>query len=449
MLTAAAFAGDPPNIVFILLDDAGYGDVSCFGQKKFATPNVDALAAGGMKFTQHYSGSTVCAPTRCCLMTGYHTGHAYVRGNREVKPVGQAPIPAETVTVAELMQGAGYKVGAFGKWGLGSPGSDGDPVHQGFDVFYGYNCQRNAHSYYPSFLFHNLDKVELDGKTYSQDLIMGQALDFIRANKDGPFFCYLPWTIPHAAMHVPESYAAPFREQFAQFEEVIGRYKGPPVKNPVAAFAGMMVKMDEDVGRVMALLEELGIDENTLVIFSSDNGPHKEGGHKPDFFDSNGPLTGHKRDLTEGGIRVPTIAYWPGKIAAGSSTDLISAHWDFLPTACELAGVEAPEGIDGISYLPTLLGEPDRQRQHDHLYWEFFERGGKRAARFGKWKAVQVNVHKDRNGPIQIFDLEADLAERNNLAEQKPGLVARAKKIFAEAHTPSPHWQWRGSGNKK
>ncbi len=449
LLTAAAFAGDPPNIVFILLDDAGYGDVSCFGQKKFATPNVDALAAGGMKFTQHYSGSTVCAPTRCCLMTGYHTGHAYVRGNREVKPVGQAPIPAETVTVAELMQGAGYKVGAFGKWGLGSPGSDGDPVHQGFDVFYGYNCQRNAHSYYPSFLFHNLDKVELDGKTYSQDLIMGQALDFIRANKDGPFFCYLPWTIPHAAMHVPESYAAPFREQFAQFEEVIGRYKGPPVKNPVAAFAGMMVKMDEDVGRVMALLEELGIDENTLVIFSSDNGPHKEGGHKPDFFDSNGPLTGHKRDLTEGGIRVPTIAYWPGKITAGSSTDLISAHWDFLPTACELAGIEAPEGIDGISYLPTLLGEPDQQRQHDHLYWEFFERGGKRAARFGKWKAVQVNVHKDRDGPIKIFDLEADLAERNNLAEQKPGLVARAKKIFAEAHTPSPHWQWRGSGKKK
>ncbi len=449
LLTAAAFAGDPPNIVFILLDDAGYGDVSCFGQKKFATPNVDALAAGGMKFTQHYSGSTVCAPTRCCLMTGYHTGHAYVRGNREVKPVGQAPIPAETVTVAELMQGAGYKVGAFGKWGLGSPGSDGDPVHQGFDVFYGYNCQRNAHSYYPSFLFHNLDKVELDGKTYSQDLIMGQALDFIRANKDGPFFCYLPWTIPHAAMHVPESYAAPFREQFAQFEEVIGRYKGPPVKNPVAAFAGMMVKMDEDVGRVMALLKELGIDKNTLVIFSSDNGPHKEGGHKPDFFDSNGPLTGHKRDLTEGGIRVPTIAYWPGKITAGSSTDLISAHWDFLPTACELAGIEAPEGIDGISYLPTLLGEPDQQRQHDHLYWEFFERGGKRAARFGKWKAVQVNVHKDRDGPIKIFDLEADLAERNNLAEQKPGLVARAKKIFAEAHTPSPHWQWRGSGKKK
>ena len=448
LLTAAAFAGDPPNIVFILLDDAGYGDVSCFGQKKFATPNVDALAAGGMKFTQHYSGSTVCAPTRCCLMTGYHTGHAYVRGNREVKPVGQAPIPAETVTVAELMQGAGYKVGAFGKWGLGSPGSDGDPVHQGFDVFYGYNCQRNAHSYYPSFLFHNLDKVELDGKTYSQDLIMGQALDFIRANKDGPFFCYLPWTIPHAAMHVPESYAAPFREQFAQFEEVIGRYKGPPVKNPVAAFAGMMVKMDEDVGRVMALLKELGIDKNTLVIFSSDNGPHKEGGHKPDFFDSNGPLTGHKRDLTEGGIRVPTIAYWPGKITAGSSTDLISAHWDFLPTACEMAGIEASEGIDGISYLRTLLGKPDQQRQHDHLYWEFFERGGKRAARFGRWKAVQVNVHKDRDGPIKIFDLEADLAERNNLAEQKPGLVARAKKIFAEAHTPSPHWQWRGSGKK-
>jgi arylsulfatase A-like enzyme len=436
----AVSAADKPNIIYIMLDDAGYGDVSCYGQKQFKTPNVDALAAGGLKFTQHYSGSTVCAPTRCCLMTGHHTGHAFVRGNREVKPVGQSPIPSDTVTVAKLLKKAGYKTGAFGKWGLGNPGSVGDPIHQGFDVFYGYNCQRNAHTYYPTWLFHNLEKIELDGKTYAHDLIMAEALKFIRANKDEAFFCYLPVTIPHASMHVPEKYAAPFRKQFPEHEKSIGRYKGPTVKNPVAAFAGMMVKMDEGVGQVTALLKELGIEKNTLVIFTSDNGPHREGGHKPDVFDSNGPLKGYKRDLTEGGIRVPMIACWPGKIQPGTITDHISAHWDFLPTACDIAGVEAPKNIDGISFLPTLLDKSDQQERHDYLYWEFFEQGGKRAARFGKWKAIQRGLRKRLDGPIQIFDLEADIAEKTNLADEHPELVERAKKIFAEAHTPSERW---------
>ena len=433
-------AADKPNIIYIMLDDAGYGDVGCYGQKNFKTPNVDALAAGGLKFTQHYSGSTVCAPTRCCLMTGLHTGHAFVRGNREVKPVGQSPIPGDTVTVAKLLKKSGYTTGAFGKWGLGNPGSEGDPVNQGFDVFYGYNCQRNAHTYYPTWLYHNLEKVKLDGKTYAHDLIMAEALKFIRKNKGGPFFCYLPWTIPHASMHVPESYTAPFRKKFSKYENTIGRYKGPKVKNPVAAFAGMMVKMDEGVGLVTSLLRELGIEKNTVVLFTSDNGPHREGGHRPDVFDSNGPLSGYKRDVTEGGIRVPLIASWPGRIKPGTTTNHISAHWDFLPTACALAGIKAPRKIDGISFLPTLLGKTEDQRQHEYLYWEFFEQGGKRATRFGKWKAIQRNLKKNLNSPIQLFDLEADIAEKKNLAGKHPELVKQAREIFAEAHTPSKRW---------
>ena len=440
LLCPGLSAADKPNIIYIMLDDAGYGDVSCYGQKNFKTPNVDALAAGGLKFTQHYSGSTVCAPTRCCLMTGLHTGHAFVRGNREVKPVGQSPIPGDTVTVAKLLKKSGYTTGAFGKWGLGNPGSEGDPVNQGFDVFYGYNCQRNAHTYYPTWLYHNLEKVELDGKTYAHDLIMTEALKFIRKNKDSPFFCFLPWTIPHASMHVPEKYTAPFRKKFAKYENTIGRYKGPKVKNPVAAFAGMMVKMDEGVGQVSALLKELGIEKNTVVLFTSDNGPHREGGHKPDVFDSNGPLSGYKRSVTEGGIRVPLIAYWPGRIRPGTTTDHISAHWDFLPTACALAGIESPKSIDGISFLPTLLGKNKEQEQHDYLYWEFYEQGGKRAVRFGKWKAIQRNLKRNLNSPILLFNLDADIGEKKNLAEKHPELVERARNIFAEAHTPSKRW---------
>jgi arylsulfatase A-like enzyme len=269
---------------------------------------------------------------------------------------------------------------------------------------------------------------------------MAEALKFIRKNKGGPFFCYLPWTIPHASMHVPERYTAPFRKKFAKYENTIGRYKGPKVKNPVAAFAGMMVKMDEGVGLVTSLLRELGIEKNTVVLFTSDNGPHREGGHRPDVFDSNGPLSGYKRDVTEGGIRVPLIASWPGRIKPGTTTNHISAHWDFLPTACALAGIKAPRKIDGISFLPTLLGKTEDQRQHEYLYWEFFEQGGKRAARFGKWKAIQRNLKKNLNSPIQLFDLEADIAEKKNLAGKHPELVKQAREIFAEAHTPSKRW---------
>jgi arylsulfatase A-like enzyme len=376
-------------------------------------------------------------------MTGYHTGHCFVRGNKEVRPVGQHPIPDATLTVAEILKKAGYTTGAFGKWGLGSPGSEGDPVHQGFDRFYGYNCQRNAHTYYPRWLFDNLKRVELDGKTYSHDLIMEQGLNWIRANKDKPFFCYLPVTIPHAAMHVPEKYVAPFRKKFSDYENTIGKYSGPQVKNPVAAFAGMMVKLDEDVGRLMSLLKDLGIDENTLVLFTSDNGPHKEGGHKPEVFDSNGPLSGLKRSLTEGGIRVPLIARWPGRIKPGSTSDHISAFWDFLPTACAVAGVQAPEGIDGISFLPALTGQ-GTQGQHAYLYWEFYEQGGKRAVRMGKWKAIQRNLQKSGHSPVLLYNLEKDLGETRDLAKDHPEVLDRMRKIFDEASTPSEIWRFKG-----
>lgn len=433
-------AESKPNLIYILLDDAGYGDLSCYGQTKFSTPNIDRLAVEGLKFTQHYSGSTVCAPTRCVLMTGLHTGHAYVRGNREVKPEGQAPMPAEIVTLPRLLKKAGYATGAFGKWGLGAPGSVSDPAEH-FDLFYGYNCQREAHTYYPDHLWKNHEKIPLDGKTYAHDPIMAEALDFVRAHKSDPFFAYLPVTIPHAAMHVPDEYSKPFREKWPQFEDRIGKYSGPPVKNPVAAFAGMMTKLDDGVGQLLDLLVELEIDDNTLVMLTSDNGPHKEGGHDPVFFDSNGPLRGFKRDLYEGGIRVPLLARWPGKIEPGRISDLISAHWDVLPTFCELAGAPIPDGLDGISMVPTLLGRGE-QPEHDYLYWEFYEGGGKRAARFGNWKAVQLGLSKNPDAPIEIYDLASDPGEETNLASGKADLVEQAKAIFAEAHEDSENWKF-------
>lgn len=442
-----AVAGDRPNLIYILLDDAGYGDLGCYGQEKFETPNIDRLASEGMKFTRHYSGSTVCAPTRCVLMTGVHTGHAFVRGNREIQPEGQAPMPADIVTLPRLLSGGGYATGAFGKWGLGAPGSESDPAEH-FDLFFGYNCQREAHTYYPDHLWKNHERVELDGKTYAHDNIMEAALQFISDEKDGPFFVYLPVTIPHAAMHVPEEYVAPFREKFPEFEDKIGKYSGPEVRNPIAAFAGMMTKLDEDVGRLLELLDELGIDDDTLVMLSSDNGPHQEGGHDPDFFDSNGPLTGYKRDLTEGGIRAPFLARWPGTIEPGAESDHISAHWDILPTFCELAGVEVDSEIDGISLVPTLTAN-GKQKNHRYLYWEFYERGGKKAALWGDWKAIQRDINKNPDSPIELFNLANDLAEENDIAADHPELVEKAAAYFREAHTPSPLWEFVDKKPKK
>jgi len=357
-------------------------------------------------------------------------------------------MPADIVTIPRLLKKAGYTTGAFGKWGLGAPGSASDPMEH-FDAFYGYNCQRQAHTYYPNHLWSNREKVEFDGKTHSQEPIMDAGFEFIRENKENPFFVFFAITIPHAAMHAPESYVAPFRKQFPQFEDKIGKYKGPEVKNPVAAFAGMMTQLDDGIGQLLDLLDQLEIDENTLVMLTSDNGPHKEGGHQPDFFDSNGPLKGYKRDLYEGGIRAPLLARWPGTIEAGTESDLASAHWDMLPTFTELAGAKTPENIDGISIVPTLTGEGD-QAKHDYLYWEFYERGGKRAVRFGPWKAVQLEISKHGfEAPIELYHLDKDIGEENNVAAEHPELVEKARKMMDEAHEPSPLWSFQKSPRKK
>ncbi len=427
-----------PNFVYIMVDDAGYGDFSCFGQKHFKTPSVDRMATEGMKLTDFYAASTVCAPSRCSLMTGVHTGHALVRGNREVQPEGQAPLPASALTLPEVLGKAGYVSGMFGKWGLGSPGSEGDPMNQGFDRFYGYNCQRQAHTFYPDHLWSDRNKVTLDGKTYSHDLIAKETMKFIRANKDKPFFCYCPFTIPHAAMHAPEERVGPWRKKFPQFENVIGRYRGPQVKNPVAAFAAMMTLLDEDVGRILDLLKELGIADDTLVIFTSDNGPHKEGGHKPDFFDSNGPLRGYKRDLYEGGIRVPTLAWWPNTIKPGSTSSHVATGWDVLPTFCDLAGVNTPKDLDGVSFAPTIRGENKKQAKREYVYWEFHEQGGKQAIRKGNWKAVRLNVRKKPDGPIELYDLSRDIGETKNLSDKHPDLIKEMARLMTNSRTVNP-----------
>lgn len=440
-----------PNIVYIVADDLGYGDLGCYGQKDIRTPNIDRMAREGMLFTQHYSGSTVCAPSRSCLMTGLHTGHTPVRGNKEYQPEGQHPLPADSVTVAEVLKKARYATGAFGKWGLGYPDSEGDPNNQGFDEFYGYNCQRYAHNYYPYFLRHNDKKVMLPGnegkktEQYGPDLIQEQTLKFIEANKDKPFFLFVPHVIPHAELFVPEddiikSYRGKFPEKPYKGVDDGPNYKiggYGSVATPRANFAAMVTRLDRHVGQILEKLNQLGLDKNTVVIFTSDNGPHAEGGRNPADFNSSGGLRGAKRDLYEGGIRVPMIARWLGKIKAGSRSEHVSAFWDVMPTLAELAGADVPQDIDGISFAPTLLGQAQKQKEHDYLYWEFHEQGGRQAVRQGRWKAIRQQVKRDPNGPLELYDLEADPEEKNDLASQHPDIVEKMEKIMKEAHTDS------------
>lgn len=441
----------PPNIIYILADDLGYGDLGCYGQEKFSTPNLDQLAEDGIRFTRHYSGCTVCAPSRSVLMTGLHSGHTPIRGNMEVQPEGQAALPASALTIAEMLKSAGYVTGAFGKWGLGFPGSEGDPVNQGFDTFFGYNCQRYAHRYYPEYLWENKEKVYLEGNdwsttsTFAPDVIQQQTLDFIRQHKDSTFFAYVPIVIPHAELIVPDDEV--FESYLGQFPEkaYVGRPGadyGPEMKismycsqeNPHATFAAMVHRIDVYVGEILATLEELGIAENTIVMFTSDNGPHEEGGADPGFFNSSGNLRGVKRDLYEGGIRVPLLVSWPGYIQGGTTSDHVSAFWDLVPTVADLAGFEAPGG-DGISFLPVLTG--GEQVAHDYLYWEFHEQGGKQAMLKGKWKAIRLNVGLDPNGALELYNLETDPREVNDVASEHPGLVAEFVLAMEEARTPS------------
>ena len=442
-----------PNIIYILADDMGYGDLSCYGQKKFSTPNIDKLAKEGVRFTQHYSGSTVCSPARCSLLTGLHTGHAQVRGNKPRKEEGENPMKKGTVMIPTLLRKAGYVSGAFGKWGLGYPGSVSDPIRF-FDEFYGINCQTLSHSYYLPHLWHNEKKVTIDPEAYTHDLIMDAAKSFIKKNKDKPFFVYLPVQIPHASMHAPKKLHDKYRKLYPQFDNKIskyGKHGGPEVTNPVAAFPAMMEHLDNGVGEIMALLKELNIDDNTIVMFTSDNGPHKEGGHDPEFWNSNGELKGKKRDLYEGGIRVPFIVRWPDKIKAGTTSDHISAFWDMLPTMTEIAGVDiSKEKTDGISLLPTLLGKEKEQLQHDYLYWEFITmwKRNKQAIRQGDYKAVRTNVYWTKDDPIELYNLKTDIGEENNIAAQNPDIVKKMKELFKTARTKSKSFILLNEKNK-
>jgi len=434
----AAAPARPPNILFILADDLGYGDLGCYGQKKVKTPHLDALAAEGMRFTQVYSGSTVCAPSRCALMTGYHTGHCRVRGNAAV------PLRPEDVTAAEVLKRAGYATALIGKWGLGEPGTTGVPNKKGFDYFFGYLNQRHAHNSWPTYLWRNEDRVALknvvpqedpvgagvasEKREFSNDLFTKEALEYVGRSKDKPFFLYLSYTVPHAnneaakqGMEVPsdEPYAA---EPWPQVE-----------KN----FAALVTRMDADIGRLMAELKRLGLDGDTVVFFSSDNGPHKEGGHDPTFFWSSGPLRGTKRDLTDGGIRVPTIVRWPGRVKAGSVSDQVWAFWDFLPTAAEIAGAEPPKGIDGISMLPALLGRSEKGR--DYLYWEFHERGFHQAVRMGDFKGIRHGL----DGKVELYNLRDDVGEAHDLAAEKPDVVKQVEEVLRTSRTDSAEFPVR------
>ena len=443
----AAEDGRRPNIVFIMADDLGYGDLSCFAQKNFPTPNIDRLAKEGVKFTDFYAGSTVCAPSRCVLMTGLHLGHCYIRGN------GKTNLRPGDVTVAEVLKRAGYTTGMFGKWGLGHEASTGLPARQGFDQFFGYLDQHHAHNYYPSFLIRNGKRVLLknvvpaEGKygqgvaskkiQYSHDLIAEEALKFIDANKDKPFFLYMPVTLPHAnnearrkGMEIPS----------------LGKFKDKDWPEPQKGLAAMIGRLDRDVGRVMARLKKHGLDKNTIVFFTSDNGPHSEGGNSSRYFNSNGPLRGQKRDLYEGGIRVPMIVRWPGKAPAGTTSKHIGYFGDLLATAANIAGVKRVPKTDGISFLPAILGKAKQQKSHKYLYWEFYERGSAQAVRMGRWKGVVKPLGGSR---VELFDLQTDISETKNVAAENEDIVKKIRAAIKEAHVPSPLWKVRRRGKKK
>tara|TARA_R110002012_G_scaffold283304_1_gene473500 strand:- start:13249 stop:14598 length:1350 start_codon:yes stop_codon:yes gene_type:complete len=442
-----------PNIIYILADDLGYGDLSSYGQTKFSTPNIDALAEEGILFTQHYAGSSVCAPARSSLLTGLHTGHTAIRGNKEVRPEGQIPLPEGTHTIAKLLKNEGYVTGAFGKWGLGFPGSEGDPLKQGFDTFYGYNCQRLGHHYYPYHLWHNDKKVILKGNSgankeqYAPSLIHQNALNFIEKNKNKSFFLFYPSVIPHAELAAPKNYMDRFIGNYNPEKEYKGNDGGEDYregkyesqKHPHAAFVAMITLLDDQVGEIVKKIKDLGLEENTLFIFTSDNGPHQEGGADPDYFDSNAHLRGYKRDLYEGGIRVPLIAKWKGKITAGRTTDHISAFWDVLPTFADLTGTMVAPEIDGISFLPTLLNRGNQQ-SHDYLYWEFHELDGRQAVRKDNWKLVKYGVKT--NPKYFLFDLAKDPSETINLAEEKPEKLHELKMLLTNARTESQDFKF-------
>lgn len=471
----------PPNIIYILADDLGYNELGSYGQTLIETPNLDALAAQGMRFTQHYSGSPVCAPSRCVLLTGKHTGNAYIRGNDEwgergdtwnfAKAVedpnleGQRPLPEGTNTIGTLLQEVGYKTALIGKWGLGAPLTEGIPNKQGFDFFYGYNCQRQAHTFYPVHLWRNEEKHILANELvvpgtrleeganpdhevsyakyqladYTPELMLNEAVGFMKENGENPFFLYFASPIPHVPLQAPQRWVDYYREKFGEEEPYLGDKGYFPNRTPRATYAAMVSYLDESVGKLIETLKEMGQYENTLILFSSDNGPTYNGGSDSAFFDSAAPFNSDygwaKGFVNEGGLRVPMIAAWPGKITAGQSTDHISAFWDVLPTLCDATGATIPADTDGISFLPTLLGQ-EGQEVHEFLYWEFPSYTGQQAVRMGKWKGIRKNIFKG-NMDIQLFNLETDPREETNVAANHPDIVENIKTVMAQEHAPA------------
>ena len=424
-----------PNIIFIMVDDLGYGDLGCYGQKEIKTPHIDRMTAQGMRFTQCYAGSTVCAPTRCVLMTGKHTGHARIRGNSGFVGPGRepflVPLREEDVTVAEVLKSAGYTTGVMGKWGLGEPGTTGLPNRQGFDEWMGFLNQRHAHGYYPEYIWQDDEMASLDGnlgghqREWIHDRFTQFALQFIKKNYSSPFFLYAAYTIPHGRYEIKSSEP----------------YSRKPWPQDIKNYAAMVTRVDADVGKILSLLKELDIDEKTVVFFTSDNGAEivyfRRAGLEKEYetiLKSPGPLRGWKRDLTDGGIRVPMIVRWPGKVPAGAISDFVWAFWDFLPTAAELAGAHAPADTDGISVLPTLLGK--KQRGHEFLYWEFFERGFQQAVRYQEFKAIRLK----QGQPLHLYRVTEDPKEANDIAAQNPAVVADIEAYLEAARSPSPYW---------
>ena len=447
-----------PNIIYILADDLGYNEVGCYGQKKIKTPHIDKLALEGMKFTNHYSGSAVCAPSRCVLLTGKHTGRSYIRNNRGRPVKGQFPISDETVTLGELLQKQGYKTCVVGKWGLGGPDTTGLPNKQGFDHFYGYLDQWRAHNYYPTYLYRNNTQVPLrnpdfkshqkikkahknakdwkqySGRDWAEDLMTEECLSFIKKNKDKPFFLYFASPVPHVAIQVPEEAMAEYEGKFPE-TPYLGQKGYLPHPKPRTGYAAMVTRFDKHIGQIMSLLKELKIDDNTIVIFSSDNGPTFNGGSDSAFFESNKPFSGLKCSLKEGGIRVPMIVRWPGKIKANSVTHHISAFDDVLPTLMELSGGKTPKDCTGLSFLPALLGKEQKARQY--LYWEF---GRQQAIRVGDWKLYRTS---NKTGKIKsfLYNLKDDVAESKNLAAEKPDVLHKLIKMTKEARTVDNNWK--------
>lgn len=448
LIAAKPFAQSKPNIIFILADDLGYGDIGCYGQQKIKTPNIDRLAKEGIQFMQFYSGSAVCAPARAAFMTGLHTGHTPIRGNRGVKPEGQFPLPDNTVTIAMQLQKQGYNTAAFGKWSLGSPVSNAEPLKKGFDHFFGYNCQTLAHSYYPDHLWNDRQRIDYpDNPTartnYSADLIHEKAVDYIKQqNSKKPFFIYLPYTLPHADLDVPHDSVYDFYvKAFDDLPDAPPKSEIPnsfyePYRH--AALAAMISRLDKYVGEIVALVEKKGLAKNTLIIFTSDNGAHKEDGNDPEFFNSSGGLRGIKRDLYEGGIREPFVARWTSTIKAGTKSAMPAALYDLYPTFLQLAKAPALKNLDGMSIAAALTGKP--QKPHDYLYWELHESGGRQAIRMGKWKGVKLDVSTRESSPLELYDISTDPQETNNVASKYPVITNQLDKLMQKAHVSNKDW---------